>query len=190
MRLELKLQVPVMSILTGNAKNYFIFLIWKKNMHKFIFFHIFRFERLDTATPTHCDTCTGVLWGPVKSGVRCVDCGHVCHEKCVDSGAKNCTKYKTVGSDNMQNHTLTRSGADSGSVSSSKKQFIFRLSLNYYYLKMVFSSVYYLSIHSGVSTLQTSSQQYYDQFSSNVAENRTHEGYLYKRGLVCLLIYP
>ena len=30
--------------------------------------------------------------------------------------------------------------------------------------------------------MQTSSQQYYDQFSSNVAENRTHEGYLYKRG--------
>lgn len=34
----------------------------------------------------------------------------------------------------------------------------------------------------GMATMQTSSQQYYDQFSSNVAENRTHEGYLYKRG--------
>ncbi|KAL4718561.1 hypothetical protein ACJJTC_018005, partial [Scirpophaga incertulas] len=33
-----------------------------------------------------------------------------------------------------------------------------------------------------VSTLQSSSQQYYEQFSSNVAENRTHEGHLYKRG--------
>ena len=30
--------------------------------------------------------------------------------------------------------------------------------------------------------MQTTSQQYYEQFSSNVAENRTHEGYLYKRG--------
>jgi myotubularin-related protein 5/13 len=37
------------------------------------------------------------------------------------------------------------------------------------------------SVSSG-SARQTSSQQYYDQFSSNVAENRTHEGYLYKRG--------
>lgn len=26
------------------------------------------------------------------------------------------------------------------------------------------------------------SSQYYDQFSSNCPENRTHEGYLYKRG--------
>lgn len=32
------------------------------------------------------------------------------------------------------------------------------------------------------SARQTSNQQYYEQFSSNVAENRTHEGYLYKRG--------
>ena len=38
-----------------------------------------------------------------------------------------------------------------------------------------------MDLFSG-STLQTSSQQYYEQFSSNVAENRTHEGYLYKRG--------
>lgn len=37
------------------------------------------------------------------------------------------------------------------------------------------------SVSSG-SARQTSSQQYYEQFSSNVAENRTHEGYLYKRG--------
>lgn len=37
-------------------------------------------------------------------------------------------------------------------------------------------------IFKGVTTIQTSSQQYYEQFSSNVAENRTHEGYLYKRG--------
>lgn len=37
-------------------------------------------------------------------------------------------------------------------------------------------------IFSGVTSLQTTSHQYYEQFSSNVAENRTHEGYLWKRG--------
>ena len=31
---------------------------------------------------------------------------------------------------------------------------------------------------------QMPSQQFFDQFSSNVAENRTHEGYLYKRGVL------
>lgn len=35
---------------------------------------------------------------------------------------------------------------------------------------------------AGAGTLQSSSQQYYEQFSSNVAENSTHEGHLYKRG--------
>ena len=38
------------------------------------------------------------------------------------------------------------------------------------------------SVASSVSPLTTSSHQYYDQFSSNIAENRTHEGYLFKRG--------
>ncbi|XP_011302109.1 myotubularin-related protein 13 isoform X1 [Fopius arisanus] len=115
-----------------------------------VYAHPHRFERLDTATPTHCDACSGVLWGPVKAGLRCVDCGHVCHDKCADAVPKNCTKYKAV-TNNVQTHTLTRSGGDNGSVNSG-------------------------------STMQTSSQQYYEQFSSNVAENRTHEGYLYKRG--------
>ncbi|KOB77720.1 Myotubularin-related protein 13 [Operophtera brumata] len=38
------------------------------------------------------------------------------------------------------------------------------------------------TVTNSVGTLQSSSQQYYEQFSSNVAENRTHEGHLYKRG--------
>lgn len=79
-----------------------------------------RFERLDSATPTHCDACSGVLWGPVKAGLRCIDCGHVCHDKCADAVPKNCTKYKAV-TDNLQTHTLTRSGGDNGSVNSSMR---------------------------------------------------------------------
>lgn len=38
------------------------------------------------------------------------------------------------------------------------------------------------STSTGVSAMQTTNQQYYDQYSSNVEENRTHEGFLYKRG--------
>lgn len=32
------------------------------------------------------------------------------------------------------------------------------------------------------TAMQPSSPNYYDQFQSNIAENSTHEGYLYKRG--------
>lgn len=117
-----------------------------------VYSHPHRFEKYNFTTPTYCDLCTNVLWGPVKTGLRCVDCGYNCHEKCADTVAKNCTKYKAVADSSLASTTLTRSGGDSGSVNSS------------------------------VNATQTTNQQYYEQFSSNVAENRTHEGYLYKRG--------
>lgn len=114
-----------------------------------IYSHPHRFERYNCTTPTYCDLCSNLLWGPVKTGMRCIDCGYSCHEKCMESVPKNCTKYKSV-TDSTTSHNQGNTG-DSASVSSG-------------------------------SARQTSSQQYYDQFSSNVAEDRTHEGYLYKRG--------
>ena len=35
------------------------------------FSHPHRFERYNYTTPTYCDICNSVLWGPVKTGVRC-----------------------------------------------------------------------------------------------------------------------
>ncbi|CAG9782497.1 unnamed protein product [Diatraea saccharalis] len=96
------------------------------------------------AAPARCDHCQDLLWGPLKSGVRCMDCGAACHERCVEWFALSCTKYKAPPAPDRE--PLRPAAGNS------------------------------------VSTLQSSSQQYYDQFSSNVAENRTHEGHLYKRG--------
>ncbi|KAG5884190.1 hypothetical protein JTB14_020713 [Gonioctena quinquepunctata] len=115
-----------------------------------IYSHPHRFERYNYTTPTYCDLCSNLLWGPVKTGMRCIDCGYSCHEKCMDSVPKNCTKYKSVA-DSTTSQVIQSNAGDNASVSSG-------------------------------SARQTSSQQYYDQFSSNVAEDRTHEGYLYKRG--------
>ncbi|KAK9886900.1 hypothetical protein WA026_019158 [Henosepilachna vigintioctopunctata] len=114
-----------------------------------VYSHPHRFDKYNYTTPTYCDYCTNLLWGPVKTGMRCIDCGYSCHEKCIEGVPKNCTKYKTADSGTPQ--TINVSTGDTNSVSSG-------------------------------STRQTSCQQYYEQFSSNVAENRTHEGYLYKRG--------
>ncbi|KAI5733488.1 hypothetical protein M8J76_012488 [Diaphorina citri] len=115
-----------------------------------VYSHPHRFERHNFTTPTYCDLCTNLLWGPVKTSMRCCDCGYSCHERCAEGVPKNCTKYKNVqDGGTLTNQTIARSH-DSGSVNSS------------------------------VTAKQN--QQYYDQFSSNVAENRTHEGYLYKRG--------
>ncbi|XP_063236434.1 myotubularin-related protein 13 [Bacillus rossius redtenbacheri] len=117
-----------------------------------VYSHPHRFERYNYTTPSYCDYCANVLWGPVKTGMRCLDCGYSCHEKCTDAVPKNCTKYKAVADGSHSSQTLSRSGGECSSVA------------------------------SGVPSMQTSNQQYYDQFSSNVAENRTHEGHLYKRG--------
>ncbi|XP_064480386.1 myotubularin-related protein 13-like isoform X2 [Ornithodoros turicata] len=111
-----------------------------------------RFERYNYTTPTNCDFCKSILWGLVKTGMHCVDCGYNCHEKCLPSVPKNCTKYKA-------------SICDVGGVSMAISKG---------------SNVESASVSSGI-TMHTSSQ-YYDQFSSHCPENRTHEGYLFKRG--------
>lgn len=108
-----------------------------------------RFAPHHRTAPTHCDHCESLLFGPVKTGVQCVDCGYVCHERCAEGVAAACTRHRAA---TTAPPDAPRAAPDATSVASS------------------------------VATLQTSSQQYYEQFSSNVAENKTHEGHLYKRG--------
>ncbi|KAJ8728742.1 hypothetical protein PYW07_006438 [Mythimna separata] len=103
-----------------------------------------RWAPAPAAAPARCDHCQDLLWGPLKMGVRCVDCGASCHERCAEAWAPPCTKYKAPPP------------PDPDALCP--------------------------PLSAGVATLQSSSQQYYEQFSSNVAENRTHEGHLYKRG--------
>ncbi|XP_014680971.1 PREDICTED: myotubularin-related protein 13-like [Priapulus caudatus] len=116
--------------------------------------HPHRFEKFNYTTPTYCDYCNHVLWGLVKTGMRCVDCGYNCHEKCQSMVPKNCTRYKSVN-DGVSSASLQAAGSGSDNAS---------------------------IVTSGVGTLTASGRTYYDQFSSNVGENSTHEGYLYKRG--------
>ena len=40
-------------------------------LYQVTFSHPHRFERYNYTTPTYCDICNSVLWGPVKTGVRC-----------------------------------------------------------------------------------------------------------------------
>ena len=58
-----------------------------------------RFEKYNDTAPTSCEFCNGLVWGP-RTGVRCVDCGYNCHEKCRDHASKTCAaKYKGVTRD-------------------------------------------------------------------------------------------
>ncbi|KAJ8934074.1 hypothetical protein NQ318_016033 [Aromia moschata] len=82
-----------------------------------VYSHPHRFERYNYTTPTYCDLCTNLLWGPVKTGMRCMDCGYSCHEKCMENVPKNCTKYKAVA-DSTTSQTMQGNAGDNGSVSS------------------------------------------------------------------------
>ncbi|KAJ8372759.1 hypothetical protein AAFF_G00277020 [Aldrovandia affinis] len=42
--------------------------------------------------PTFCDTCGGFLWGVIKQGYRCRDCGINCHRHCKDQVGLECKK--------------------------------------------------------------------------------------------------
>ena len=50
-----------------------------------------KFDKYNFTTPSTCDFCNGLLWGP-RTGLKCNDCGYNCHEKCKDNAPKTCAK--------------------------------------------------------------------------------------------------
>ncbi|XP_066559864.1 RAS guanyl-releasing protein 4 isoform X2 [Amia ocellicauda] len=48
--------------------------------------------------PTFCDTCGGFMWGVIKQGYRCRDCGMNCHRHCKSQVSKECQKHLQVTS--------------------------------------------------------------------------------------------
>ncbi|KAK3548573.1 hypothetical protein QTP70_014492 [Hemibagrus guttatus] len=60
-----------------------------QNLHNF---HEMTFKK-----PTFCDTCRGFLWGVIKQGYHCKDCGVNCHKHCKDLVAMECMKFQVSG---------------------------------------------------------------------------------------------
>nr|XP_006632562.2 PREDICTED: RAS guanyl-releasing protein 1 isoform X2 [Lepisosteus oculatus] len=53
---------------------------------------IHNFQETTYMKPTFCDNCAGFLWGVIKQGYRCRDCGMNCHKQCKDQVAFECKK--------------------------------------------------------------------------------------------------
>ncbi|KAG7283213.1 hypothetical protein CRUP_004955 [Coryphaenoides rupestris] len=49
-----------------------------------------RFKMHNYMSPTFCDHCGSLLWGLVKQGLKCEDCGMNVHRKCQDKVANLC----------------------------------------------------------------------------------------------------
>ncbi|XP_078332157.1 myotubularin-related protein 13-like isoform X3 [Crassostrea virginica] len=67
-----------------------------------------RFEKHTYTTPAYCDYCSQVLWGLLKTGMHCTDCGYNCHEKCLSHVPKNCTKLKIVPDSSSSSANVSR----------------------------------------------------------------------------------
>ncbi|XP_016307554.1 RAS guanyl-releasing protein 1-like [Sinocyclocheilus anshuiensis] len=63
------------------------------NLHNLHNFHETTYKR-----PTFCDTCGGFLWGVIKQGYHCKDCGVNCHKHCKDVVGMECIKRFQVTS--------------------------------------------------------------------------------------------
>lgn len=60
----------------------------------------------------------------LQTGMRCMDCGYNCHEKCIDSVPKNCTKFKSVRESGVSIQTSTKpTSLDTTSVGSGEAHF-------------------------------------------------------------------
>ncbi|XP_041122106.1 RAS guanyl-releasing protein 1-like isoform X1 [Polyodon spathula] len=69
---------------------------------------IHNFQETTYMKPTFCDNCAGFLWGVIKQGYRCRDCGMNCHKQCKELVAFECKKNaKSTGVDNSPTSSST-----------------------------------------------------------------------------------
>ncbi|KAM7375737.1 hypothetical protein PAMP_005515 [Pampus punctatissimus] len=77
---------------------------------------VHNFEENTYMKPTFCDNCSGFLWGVIKQGYRCKDCGMNCHKQCKDQMAFECKKNTKMATDSpTPNSTPVTTGAPEGS---------------------------------------------------------------------------
>ncbi|XP_039641882.1 RAS guanyl-releasing protein 1-like [Perca fluviatilis] len=75
---------------------------------------VHNFQETTYMKPTFCDNCSGFLWGVIKQGYRCKDCGMNCHRLCKDQVAFECKKNAKLTNAN-DSPTLSSTPVTTGS---------------------------------------------------------------------------
>ncbi|XP_076834377.1 RAS guanyl-releasing protein 1-like isoform X1 [Brachyhypopomus gauderio] len=84
------------------------------------------FQETTYMRPTFCDNCSGFLWGVIKQGYRCRDCGMNCHKSCKDQVAFECKKnVKSSSSADWSPPPSTTTAAGGHDAMSDESQFIY-----------------------------------------------------------------
>ncbi|XP_058912947.1 RAS guanyl-releasing protein 1 isoform X2 [Kogia breviceps] len=63
------------------------------------------FQETTYLKPTFCDNCAGFIWGVIKQGYRCKDCGMNCHKQCKDLVVFECKKQSKNSTTPTENST-------------------------------------------------------------------------------------
>ncbi|XP_033978354.1 ras guanyl-releasing protein 3 isoform X3 [Trematomus bernacchii] len=75
---------------------------------------IHNFQEMTYLKPTFCEHCAGFLWGIIKQGYKCKDCGVNCHKQCRELLVLACRKLIRSGSlGNVSPARLTHSSLPS-----------------------------------------------------------------------------
>ncbi|XP_039106245.1 ras guanyl-releasing protein 3 isoform X1 [Hyaena hyaena] len=59
---------------------------------------VHNFQEMTYLKPTFCEHCAGFLWGIIKQGYKCKDCGANCHKQCKDLLVLACRRFARVPS--------------------------------------------------------------------------------------------
>ncbi|XP_013914386.1 PREDICTED: ras guanyl-releasing protein 3 isoform X1 [Thamnophis sirtalis] len=70
---------------------------------------IHNFQEMTYLKPTFCEHCAGFLWGIIKQGYKCKDCGANCHKQCRDLLVLACRKFARGASLNSGHGSLPNS---------------------------------------------------------------------------------
>ncbi|XP_052275428.1 ras guanyl-releasing protein 3-like isoform X4 [Dreissena polymorpha] len=79
------------------------------------------FHEITYFKPTFCIHCTGLLWGLIKQGWKCKDCGINAHKHCKDLVVMEC-RSKTSVACNRRLDSLSSNGSGSQDLSYSSKR--------------------------------------------------------------------
>ncbi|XP_028845612.1 ras guanyl-releasing protein 3 isoform X3 [Denticeps clupeoides] len=75
---------------------------------------IHSFQEMTYLKPTFCEHCAGFLWGILKQGYKCKDCGVNCHKQCRELLVLACRKLpRSISHGNMSPGSLSHSSLPS-----------------------------------------------------------------------------